>query len=61
MDHEEKLFQKLHNKKPICRIRPNQKDTDSLPPYNELDKILYLLIEKEFSVKAIVKRGSMLI
>ena len=44
-------------KSPSAELRPNQKDTDSLPPYSELDKILYLLIEKEFSVKTIIKKG----
>ncbi len=44
-------------KSPSAELRPNQKDTDSLPPYSELDKILYFLIEKEFSVKDIIKKG----
>jgi len=44
-------------KSPSAELRQNQKDTDSLPSYNELDKILYLLIEKEHSITDIVKKG----
>lgn len=33
-------------KAPSAELRPNQKDQDSLPPYEILDEILYLYIEK---------------
>ena len=33
------------NKAPTAELRENQKDTDSLPEYNILDKILTLSIE----------------
>lgn len=33
-------------KEPSAELRPNQKDTDSLPPYDILDKILYHYIEE---------------
>ncbi len=33
-------------KEPSAELRPNQKDSDSLPPYDVLDKILYLYIEE---------------
>ena len=45
------------SKSPSAELKPDQKDSDSLPPYEELDKILYLLIEKELSVKDIIKIG----
>ncbi len=45
------------SKSPSAELRPGQKDTDSLPSYDELDKILYLLIEKEYSIKDIIKKG----
>ena len=45
------------NKSPSAELRPNQKDTDSLPAYDVLDKILYFLIEKELSIKDIIKKG----
>lgn len=31
---------------PSAELRPNQKDQDTLPPYDELDKIVELLVEK---------------
>jgi NAD+ synthase len=44
-------------KPPTAELRPNQKDEDSLPPYNILDDILECLIEREMSKSDIVKRG----
>ena len=34
------------SKAPSAELRPDQKDSDSLPDYNVLDKILYQYIEK---------------
>jgi NAD+ synthase (glutamine-hydrolysing) len=42
---------------PSAELAPNQTDQDSLPPYNELDKILELYIEHELSAHDIVERG----
>lgn len=42
---------------PSAELKPNQKDTDSLPPYNLLDPILKLYIEKDFSLDNITKKG----
>jgi NAD+ synthase (glutamine-hydrolysing) len=44
-------------KAPSAELRPNQTDQDSLPPYDVLDKILELLIEKGRSVRDIVAEG----
>ena len=44
-------------KSPSAELKPDQKDTDSLPPYDILDKILYSIIEEELSVKEIVRKG----
>ena len=44
-------------KQPSAELSFNQKDTDSLPPYEILDKILYYLIEKEYSVEEICNKG----
>jgi NAD+ synthase len=44
-------------KPPSAELRPDQKDSDSLPPYDVLDPILYGLIEEELSVSALVDRG----
>ena len=44
-------------KAPTAELKPNQKDADSLPPYDILDKILYELVEKESSITDIVNLG----
>jgi len=44
-------------KPPTAELRENQKDQDSLPPYDVLDDILVCLVEKEMRVAAIVARG----
>ena len=38
-------------------LRPDQRDDDSLPPYEILDPILHGLVEEELSVAEIVARG----
>jgi NAD+ synthase len=43
--------QRVIDKPPTAELRPNQKDEDSLPPYDLLDRILEALVEKELSVK----------
>jgi NAD+ synthase (glutamine-hydrolysing) len=42
---------------PTAELRPDQKDTDSLPPYEVLDPILEAFIEEDLSVEQIVARG----
>jgi NAD+ synthase len=44
-------------KAPTAELRENQKDQDSLPPYEDLDTILECLVEKEMLVKDIVALG----
>ncbi|MGN6185130.1 MAG: NAD+ synthase [Thermoanaerobaculia bacterium] len=44
-------------KAPSAELRPNQKDQDSLPPYEVLDAILKLYIEEWREVDAIVAEG----
>jgi NAD+ synthase len=41
-------------KPPSAELRPDQRDDDSLPPYEILDRILYALVEEEASVDDIV-------
>ncbi|HDM78072.1 MAG TPA: NAD(+) synthase, partial [Deltaproteobacteria bacterium] len=41
---------------PTAELRENQKDTDTLPPYEILDRILSLYIEKEESVEEVAAR-----
>ncbi len=42
---------------PSAELRPDQKDTDSLPDYDILDPILEAFIEEDLSVADIVERG----
>jgi NAD+ synthase (glutamine-hydrolysing) len=45
------------NKQPSAELRPDQFDTDSLPPYEILDKILFHYIEESKSPKDIIALG----
>ena len=44
-------------KPPSAELRPNQKDQDTLPPYEVLDAILRLYVEDNLSVAEIVAQG----
>ncbi len=45
------------NKPPSAELRPDQKDSDSLPEYQILDKILYQYIELNKGPEEIIKSG----
>lgn len=42
---------------PSAELRPDQKDQDSLPPYDMLDAILYAYIEEDMSQDDIIAKG----
>lgn len=44
-------------KPPSAELRPDQKDSDSLPDYDVLDGILFRYIEKNMSSEEIIKEG----
>lgn len=44
-------------KPPSAELRPDQKDSDSLPPYDALDTILYQYIEKRKGPNEIITLG----
>jgi NAD+ synthase (glutamine-hydrolysing) len=44
-------------KAPSAELRPDQKDTDSLPPYEELDPILRAYVEEDQSPEELVAAG----
>ena len=44
-------------KPPSAELRPDQKDSDSLPDYPVLDKMLHALVEEERSVDDVVAQG----
>lgn len=49
--------QNIIDKPPSAELKPDQKDQDTLPPYDALDDILQGLIEGEQSIEQIAARG----
>ena len=49
--------QRVIDRPPSAELRPGQKDSDSLPPYEVLDPILEAFIEEDLSVDEIEARG----
>jgi NAD+ synthase (glutamine-hydrolysing) len=49
--------QRVIDREPTAELRHDQRDTDSLPPYEVLDPILEGFIEDDLSVDEIVERG----
>jgi NAD+ synthase len=48
---------RIIEKPPSAELRPDQKDEDSLPPYEELDAILQALVEDDRSAADLVVQG----
>jgi NAD+ synthase (glutamine-hydrolysing) len=48
---------RIITKAPSAELKPDQKDTDSLPPYEELDPILKAYVEENKGVDEMVKMG----
>jgi NAD+ synthase (glutamine-hydrolysing) len=44
-------------KPPSAELRPNQRDTDSLPPYEELDPVIEAYVEDDLGVDEMVAAG----
>jgi len=53
----EAIPKRVLDREPSAELRHDQKDTDSLPPYEVLDAILAAFIEDDLSVDEIVARG----
>ena len=49
--------ERIITKPPLAELREDQKDEDSLPPYEILDAILERLVEREMSIRDIVSEG----
>jgi len=47
----------IRGKPPSAELRPDQKDSDSLPDYSELDALLRALIQERISAEALVEAG----
>ncbi len=45
------------DKAPSAELRPDQRDTDTLPPYDQLDPVLTAYVEEDKSVEQIVAMG----
>lgn len=56
-EYEEIIPQQVIDRPPSAELAPGQEDQDSLPPYDELDQILELYVEQDFSAAAIIARG----
>jgi NAD+ synthase (glutamine-hydrolysing) len=52
-----KIGESIIEKAPSAELRPDQKDSDSLPEYNVLDPILKRYVEEEKSVEEIIDLG----
>lgn len=48
---------RIITKPPSAELRPGQLDTDSLPPYDQLDPVLYRYIDLERSPRQIIDEG----
>ena len=53
----EAIPERVITRPPSAELRPDQKDTDSLPDYDILDPILEAFIEQDLSVAEITERG----
>ncbi|MEL6507627.1 MAG: NAD+ synthase, partial [Pseudomonadota bacterium] len=49
--------ERIITKPPSAELREDQRDDDSLPPYEVLDDILECLVEREMPVREIIARG----
>lgn len=53
----EVIPQRVIDRPPSAELRPDQKDSDSLPPYDRLDPIIRAYVENQLSVVQIVDLG----
>ncbi len=54
---KEIIPENIISKAPSAELRPGQQDSDSLPDYRLLDRILYLYIERRMGPKEIIENG----
>ncbi len=57
--NEEIIPHEIIEKPPSAELRPNQKDEDTLPPYDILDRILKPYIEEGLTVEEIISRENL--
>ena len=51
------IGEKILKKPPSAELGPNQLDSDSIPPYEKLDKILKNIIEEKNDINQLVDKG----
>jgi len=51
---KEIIPQNIIDKAPSAELRPDQKDQDSLPPYDQLDRVLKMYLEEQKEIKEII-------
>lgn len=56
-DGKEVIPEYIITRPPSAELREDQKDSDSLPPYEVLDAILNLYVEQDLSLEAIIDEG----
>jgi NAD+ synthase (glutamine-hydrolysing) len=49
--------ERVMTKAPTAELRPGQKDTDALPPYEELDPVLEAYVEEDRSIEEMIADG----
>jgi NAD+ synthase (glutamine-hydrolysing) len=49
--------ERIVTKPPTAELRPNQKDSDTLPPYDELDPVLERYVERDQGPEEIIGEG----
>ena len=55
--HQDIIPENIITKPPSAELRPNQKDSDSLPEYDILDRVLYEYIELRHGPNEIIAKG----
>ena len=57
LDGSETIPSTIIDKQPSAELRPDQRDTDTLPPYELLDPVLTAYVEEDKSVEQIMAMG----
>jgi NAD+ synthetase len=55
--NREIIPESILTKPPSAELRPNQKDSDTLPPYEVLDQIVEAYVERHLDIEAICQTG----
>jgi len=56
-DATDPVPESIISRPPSAELRPDQKDSDSLPPYDVLDPILMAYVEQDLGPDALIARG----